>query len=91
MALYKKVKQLDGVETNYHRVMFLQITPNSHNSIAVLSYTDQQARAGEKESVEYNPYKTSKTYETGYDQNMTIASAYEFLKTLPDFADAGDA
>ena len=91
MALYKKVTQRDGVETNYHRIAFMQITPNKQNSIVVLSYTDQQARAGEKESVDFNPYKTSKTYETDYDDSMTTEKAYNYLKTLSDFEGAGDA
>lgn len=91
MALYKKIKQRDGVETNYHRIAFIQITPNKQNSIVVLSYTDQQAREGEKESVELNPYKTSKTYETDYSDGMTVKDAYNHIKALPDFDGAGDA
>lgn len=37
MALFKEIKQPDGVITDYHRILFLQTTVNQQNSIAVLS------------------------------------------------------
>ena len=90
MALYKAVKQSDGVTTCYHRILFLQTTVNRQNSIAVLSYVDNESREGEKETVEYQPYQRSTTYETSYDESMTIEKAYEYLKTLPQFEGAKD-
>lgn len=89
MALYKEIRQNDGVRTSYHRIMFLQQTVNKQNSIAVLSYTDEEARKLEQDS-EYRPYRQSVTYEVDYDPNMTIESAYEFLKTLDVFVGAED-
>ena len=90
MALYKPIRQSDGVVTNYHRILFLQQTVNRQNSIAVLSYVDRDSRTDEQSSVLEQPYQKSVTYETAYDENMTIARAYDYLKTLPQFEGAED-
>ena len=87
MALYKEIRQNDGVRTTYHRIMFLQQTVNKQNSIAVLSYTDEEARKFEQDG-EYRPYRKSVTYEIDYDPNMTVDKAYEYLKTLDEFSGA---
>lgn len=89
MALYKEIRQNDGVRTTYHRIMFLQQTVNKQNSIAVLSYTDEEARKFEQDG-EYRPYRKSVTYEVDYDPNMTVEKAYEYLKTLDVFVGAED-
>ena len=89
MALYKEIRQEDGVRTNYHRILFVQKTVNKQNSIAVVSYTDEEARQMEQ-NAEYLPYRQAVTYETGYDDNMTIADAYNHLKTLDVFVGATD-
>lgn len=90
MALYKSIKQDDGVTTNYHRILFIQQMTNHHNSIAVLSYVDDESRENEKDSTLLQPYRRSTTYEIAYDPGMTINSAYEYLKTLPLFEGAED-
>ena len=90
MALLKQVRQNDGVVTNYHRVLFVKITTNRQNSIAVLSYVDDVSRANERADVSCPPYRQSVTYETEYSPNMTVADAYEYLKTLPAFEGATD-
>lgn len=90
MALFKEIKQPDGVVTKYHRVLFLQQTVNRQNSIAVLSYVDQDSRSDEMNNVIEQPYQKSVTYETEYDEAMTIGSAYDYLKTLPQFEGAED-
>lgn len=90
MALYKEIKQDDGVTTKYHRILYLTQTINRQNSIAVLSYVDEESRINEQESVMNNPYQKSVTYETAYDENMTVESAYDYLKTLPQFEGAED-
>lgn len=89
MALYKEIRQNDGVRTTYHRIMFLQQTVNRQNSIAVLSYTDEEARKFEQDG-EYRPYRKSVTYEVDYDPAMTVEDAYEYLKTLDVFTGAED-
>ena len=90
MALYKPIKQDDGVTTNYHRILYCQITTNQQNSIAVMSYVDDESRNNEKENDVSKPYSKAITYETEYDETMTIEKAYEYLKTLPEFKDAKD-
>ena len=88
MALYKPVTQDDGVVTSYHRILYLQSMINSHVSIVVLSYVNNELRSSE--SAEFNPYKRAVTYEIDYKENMTIAEAYSYLKTLDVFKDAED-
>ena len=88
MALKKDIIQDNGITTSYHRILFIQSTINSHTSIAVLSYVDEQSR--EREKSEIQPYKAAVTYETDYIENMTISDAYKYLKTLPEFAGAED-
>ena len=91
MALYKEVKQGDGVTTKYHRILYVMTTTNSQNSIAVLSYVDDESRAAEIGGEMAQPYQKSTTYETAYDPTMTIESAYDYLKSLPQFEGAIDA
>lgn len=90
MAIYKPIRQDDGVTTNYHRVLFLMHTVNRQNSIAVLSYVDEEARDGEKNHTIEQPYSKSATYEVPYDPDMSIDDAYTYLKTLPKFEGATD-
>ena len=85
MALKKDITQADGVVTNYHRILYINVTVNRQNSIAVLSYVSDESRNSEKESIMAQPYQKAVTYETTYDPNMTIENAYAFLKTLPEF------
>lgn len=90
MALYKQIRQEDGVTTSYHRILYMTQTVNRQNSIAVASYVDDVSRNSEKENIMAQPYQKAVTYETGYDETMTIADAYEWLKTLPKFEGATD-
>lgn len=91
MALNKVIKQDDGVVTNYHRILYITITTNRQNSIAVASYVDTDSREYEKTGEFAQPYKQGVTYELAYDPSMTIEKAYEYLKTLPMFEGATDA
>lgn len=88
MALHKYIRQSDGVITSYHRILYITKTVNRQNSIAVLSYVDERARLDEKDSITNQPYIKSITYERPYDDTMTAESAYEWLKTLPEFEGA---
>ena len=90
MALLKNIRQDDGVNTCYHRILFVQITVNRHNSIAVVSYVDDVSRSDEKTSIMSQPYQKTVTYELPYNPEMTIETAYEYLKTLPQFEGATD-
>lgn len=88
MALSKPITQDDGVTTNYHRIVRLESVINSHVSIVVFSYVNQESR--HKESTEYSPYRSAITYTTDYIENMTIENAYNYLKSLPAFEGAED-
>lgn len=88
MALRKEITQDDGVVTKYHRVLYVQITTNRQNSIAVLSYVDGNARFSGQNGE--RPYCQASTYETDYDPSMTVETAYNYLKTLPQFEGAED-
>lgn len=90
MGLKKKIKQSDGVETNYHRILYLQVTPNQGCSIAVVSYVDEESRNAESSGENEAVYKKGITYELEYDENMTIKKAYQYLKKLDKFSDAED-
>lgn len=90
MALFKKIRMDDGVTTSYHRILYLTKTINRQNSIAVLSYVDEQSRSDERNAVLERPYRKGITYETDYDEDMTIEDAYAYLKTLPEFEGAED-
>lgn len=90
MALYKEVRQEDGVVTNYHRILYVTSTVNRQNSIAVLSYVDNDSRDDEKNHIIAQPYTKATTYETAYTPDMTVQSAYDYLKTLSVFKDATD-
>ena len=90
MALYKEIKQDDGVTTNYHRILYVMQTVNRQTSIAVLSYVDGDSRENEKGDIMAQPYHKAVTYETDYNPEMTVEAAYSFLKTLPQFNGASD-
>lgn len=85
MALLKEIRQEDGVTTSYHRILYITATVNRQNSIAVISYVDEEARESELNAILTQPYTKSITYETAYDDTMTVEDAYEWLKTLPEF------
>lgn len=90
MALLKTIVQFDGVPTRYHRILYMMKTTNHHNTIAVLSYINSDFRDSEKLNAETPLYKQSTTYETDYDESMTIEDAYAYLKSLPKFEGAED-
>lgn len=88
MALYKEIRQDDGVTTKYHRILYIHNTLNKQSSIAVLSYVDNESRISEQGNITTKPYQKAVTFETDYDETMTPGKAYEYLKTLPVFEGA---
>lgn len=86
MALSKSIKQDNGIPLSYHRILFVHSAINTHISIAVISYVDEESR--ENENAGKLAYTATVTYELPYKENMTIEEAYDYLKTLPAFADA---
>lgn len=89
MALLKTVEQDDGVITAYHRILYLRSMINSHISIAVVSYINEEGRRRDN-GEGMRPYRSAITYEKDYQENMTIEEAYAYLKTLPVFEGAED-
>lgn len=90
MALKKKVIQDDGVTTEYHRILYVQSTVNSHCSVAVISLASEEIRNKQLAGEIQQPYQKIVTYETTEYDDLTIEKAYEYLKTLPEFEGAED-
>lgn len=94
MALSKQVIAESGVPFVYHRVVSVNIYTNVQNLIEVRSYTSEEKRKEEADAIKngesMNVYAESKHYAIPYDQAMTIESAYNYLKTLPEFEGATD-
>lgn len=88
MALSKEIRQEDGVVTSYHRILFMAQFVNSHTSVVVASYVDRQSRDTLEEGME--PYVRTVTYETDYDPEMNVDSAYAYLKGLDAFSGSED-
>ena len=96
MAL-KKDKVLDnGIVLTYHRVVSVNSITNMQSTIEVGSYLNKEQREKEREWYEtggqerLNVYIGTTYYTKEYDKDLNVDSAYEYLKTLEDFADAED-
>lgn len=97
MALYKNIKQSNGVETKYHRIVMVKIDTNQQISLLIHSYIDTDGRNYEKsyaagliEGEPVFPYVSAEYKTLEYDENMNIKNAYKYLKTLPEFEGAED-
>lgn len=101
MALKKMITAQNGIVTEYHRIALLSMEINQQNTILVHSYLSGDGRQVEKDyaSGKYKdidaglvpfPYYDYEYYHPTYDGDMTVAKAYEWLKTLPEFEGAED-
>lgn len=94
MALYKEITLGNGITVNYHRVVSVNIITNVQNIIEVASYTSKEKREEEKTAIETgsesNVFIETAYLNADYDQTMSIVSAYDYLKTLPEYEDATD-
>lgn len=101
MALLKEIILPNGVSVNYHRIVSVFCVTNVENRIEVCSYINKAGRENEKayyievkETPESDPEITAFMHTEyiicDYDENMSIVSAYEYLKTLPEFEGATD-
>ena len=101
MAIKKQVPEHNGIVTEYHRIALLSIDVHNQNSILVHSYLSADGRQIEKDYSAglYNdveagmmnfPYVQATYISADYDETMTVAKAYEYLKSLPKFAGAED-
>lgn len=101
MAIKIPVNESNGVVTEYHRIALLSIDVHNQNNILVHSYLSADGRQVEKDYAAglYNdveagminfPYVQATYISAAYDESMTIKKAYDYLKTLPQFAGAED-
>lgn len=101
MAIKAKVTADNGIVTEYHRIALLSIDVNNQNTMLVHSYLSEDGRQVEKDYAAglYNhleagmmkfPYVSAKYFYIPYDGFMSIESAYNYLKTLPQFEGATD-
>ena len=101
MAIKIPVRHDNGVVTEYHRIALLSVDVHQQNTILVHSYLGEDGRQVEKDYAAglYNdvdpgmmrfPYVNADYIHLDYDEDMTLAKAYEHLKTLPQFEGAVD-
>ena len=101
MAIKIPVTEDNGIVTEYHRIALLSIDVHNQNTILVHSYLNEAGRQIEKDyaagvykDVEAGmmrfPYVNASYINLGYDENMTVTKAYEYLKTLPQFEGSVD-
>lgn len=101
MAIKKIVTAPNGIVTEYHRIAMVKIDINQQNTLLIHSYLSETGRQVEKDYAAglYNdidvgmmnwPYVDAQYINCDYDGDMTIAKAYEYLKTLPEFEGATD-
>lgn len=91
MALYKPIEMDNGIVLSYHRIASLNIITNVYNIIEVQSYLSNEKRMNEKEDIDAeNIYLNAEYICVDYDQDMSINSAYEKLKTMDKFSGATD-
>ena len=101
MAIKKQVTADNGIVTEYHRIAMITVDVNNQNTILVHSYLSADGRKIEKDYAAglYSdleaglmkfPYVDANYIHLGYDENMTVKAAYNYLKTLPQFEGAED-
>lgn len=94
MALIKEIELNNGVKVNYHRIVSVNNVTNHVSIIEVASYTSKEKREQEKEAFEkgkfIDAFKETKFIEKEYEEDLNVVSAYEYLKTLPEFSGCTD-
>lgn len=94
MALSKSIELSNGVMVKYHRITSLNIITNIHNIVEISSYTSEEKRREELKAQENEESTDIYIYTTimsvPYDQEATVESTYEYLKTLPIFDGSED-
>ena len=94
MALIKEIELNNGVKVNYHRIVSVNNITNHVSIIEVASYTSKEKREQEKEAFEkgkfIDVFKETKFIEKEYEEDLNVVSAYEYLKTLPEFSGCTD-
>ena len=90
MALIKEVVLNSGIITNYHRIVSVNNITNHASVIELASYTSKAKREEEKAALKNNEpmsvFIDTKYISIPYNSALSVDSAYEYLKTLPEFA-----
>lgn len=101
MALKKDVELDNGIVTNYHRIVSLDFITNEQTIIEIASYINEskreeeidaleQARKNDADYPQTNIFIDTTYINKEYDENDSIKSCYEYLKTLDKFKNAED-
>lgn len=94
MALIKEIELNNGVKVNYHRIVSVNNVTNHASIIEIASYTSKEKREQEKEAFAkgefIDVFKETKFIEKEYEEDLNVVSAYEYLKTLPEFSGCTD-
>lgn len=92
MALEKNIISNNGVTTKYHRIVSINKIINICDIIEVASYTSKSKRQEEidaiKNSTNMDVYIETEYLNVEYDEDRTIKSTYEYLKTLDKYKDS---
>ena len=94
MALIKEIELENGIKVNYHRIVSVNNVTNHASIIEIASYTSKEKREEEKEAFEkgefVDVFKETQFIEKEYEEDLNVVSAYEYLKTLPEFSGCTD-
>lgn len=98
MALHILKTNEMGIPLSYHRINMISQITNDSALIEVASYFDEAQRQKEREAyslqsagMPFEPvYADVTRYLMDYIDGMTCTQAYDYLKTLPEFAGATD-
>ena len=93
MALKKKIELPNGIHVEYHRIVYVNQITNKCNLIQVASYTSEQKRQEEEQASDetiVDVFVEKDLLRTEYDPDMTIESAYDFLKSTDKYSGAED-
>ena len=95
MAIIKRIEQPNGVVLEYHRIESVRNTTNINSIIQLKSYISKEKREYELKvglpGTDYDiTYNVRKDYVLPYDKDLNVDSAYEYLKTLPEFENSID-
>lgn len=100
MGIKKSETLPNGVPLSYYRIARLTTVVNSETVIEIAGYVSEDMRKKEQDAYEQaqesggyaNPdiYIDTRYIELDYDPEMSVTKAYEYLKSLPEWADAED-
>lgn len=94
MGLIKEKILSNGIPVIYHRIVRIDNIINNKTIIEVASYTSKEKRQEEIDalanSASMDVFINATFYEKEYEEETSIKTCYEYLKTLEDFFDAED-